>query len=83
MALQDGTRPRRPHYLSMARTTASVSFKSTLTEDELIHALVTGEAPANRGPHLRTLFDEAPIALLQGLADETARAVICAILETG
>jgi len=72
MALQDGKRPRLSHYLSMACTTASVSFKSALTEDELIHALVTGEVPAKRGPHLRTLFDEAPLALLQGLVEEAA-----------
>ena len=73
MTLQEEMRPRRPDYLSMACTTANVSFKSALTEDELIHALVTGKVPAKRGPHLRALFNEAPITLLKGLADETAR----------
>ncbi len=56
----------------MACTSASVSFRSALTEDELIHALVTGKIPEKRGPHLRTLFNEAPEAMLQGLAEEAA-----------
>jgi transcriptional regulator with XRE-family HTH domain len=71
--LEEGMRPRRPDYLSMACTTANVSFKSALSEDELIHALVTGKVPAKRGPHLRVLLNEAPLAMLQGLAEETAR----------
>ena len=65
-------RPRGADYLRMACTSANVSFKSALTEDELIHALVTGKVPAKRGPHLRTLFDEAPMALLRGLVEEAA-----------
>lgn len=73
VTLEEGMRPRRPDYLSMACTTANVSFKSVLTEDELIHALVTGKVPAKRGPHLRALFNEAPIPLLQGLTSEAAR----------
>lgn len=72
MTLQQGMRPRRPDYVRMACTSASVSFKSALTENELIHALVTGKVPAKRAPHLRTLLDEAPVALLQGLAEEAA-----------
>ena len=63
-------RPRRPNYVRMACTSASVSFKSALTEDELVHALVTGKVPPGRGSHLRTLFDEAPATLLKGLAGE-------------
>ncbi|MBI3938770.1 MAG: helix-turn-helix domain-containing protein [Betaproteobacteria bacterium] len=72
VTLQQGMRPRRPDYVRMACTSANVSFKSALTEDELIHALVTGKVPAKRGSHLRTLLDEAPVALLQGLAEEAA-----------
>jgi transcriptional regulator with XRE-family HTH domain len=73
MTVEETTPPRRPDYLGMACTTASVSFRSALTEDDLIHALVTGKVPAKRGPHLRALFNEAPIPLLQGLMSEAAR----------
>jgi transcriptional regulator with XRE-family HTH domain len=66
-------RPRRPDFVRMACTTANVSFKSALTEDELIHALVSGKVPAKRSVHLRALLDEAPAALLNGLAAEAAR----------
>ncbi|MBI3043593.1 MAG: helix-turn-helix domain-containing protein [Betaproteobacteria bacterium] len=72
VTLQQGMRPGRPDYVRMACTTASVSFKSALTEKELIHALVTGKVPAKRAPHLRTLLEEAPAPLLQRLAEEAA-----------
>jgi transcriptional regulator with XRE-family HTH domain len=65
--------PHRPDYVAMACTTANVSLKSALTEQELIHALVTGRVPAHRAPHLRALLDEAPVPLLQGLANEVYR----------
>jgi transcriptional regulator with XRE-family HTH domain len=62
-----------PDHVRMACTTANVSFRSTLTEDELIHALMTGKVPARRAPHLRALIDEAPEHLLRGLVREAAR----------
>lgn len=73
LALEQGKGPRRPDYVRMACTTANVSFKSALTGDELIRALVTGKVPAQRSAHIRTLLDEAPSALLNGLAREAAR----------
>lgn len=73
LTLEQGKQPRRPDYVRMACTSANVSFKSALTEDELIHALVTGKVPARRSSHIRTLLDEAPAALLNGLAKEAAR----------
>lgn len=72
VTLRQGMQPHRPDYVSMACTSANVSFKTALTEDELIHALVTGKVPAKRAPHLRTLLDEAPVALLRALAEEAA-----------
>lgn len=60
-------------FIQMACTTASVSYRSTLTEDELIRALLTGKVPTRRQAHLRTLLDEAPAALLNGLVAEVGR----------
>lgn len=57
-------------FIRMACTTANVSYKSTLSEDELVHALMTGKVPAGRRPHLRTLLEEAPVALLRGLVKQ-------------
>lgn len=73
LTVEQGKRPRRPDYVRMACTTANVSYKSALTEDELVRALVTGKVPENRGAHFRTLLDEAPAALLNGLAAEAGR----------
>jgi len=49
-----------------------VSFKTSLTEDELAHAIVTGKVPKGKAAHLRTLFDEAPLKNLKGLAEEAS-----------
>ena len=57
----------------MACATASVSYKIELTEDELIHALLTGKLAAGKHPHLRSLLDEAAPALLRGLVDEASK----------
>ena len=73
LAIQQVGRPRHPDYVRMACTAASVSFRSVLTEQQLIHALVTGKVPTGRSAHLRTLLDEAPEALVKGLVRETAR----------
>ena len=62
-----------PDYVRMACTSANVGFRSTLTEDQLIHALVTGKVPAQRSAHLRALLDEAPETLLKGLVEEAER----------
>lgn len=73
LAVEPVGRIRRPNYLGMACTTANVSFKSALTEDQLVHALVTGKMPAGRAAHFRSLFDEAPTSLLKGLAEEAGK----------
>lgn len=73
LSIEQPNRPRRPDYVRMACTTANVSYKSALNEDELVQALVTGKVPENRGAHLRTLLDEAPATLLNGLAAEAGR----------
>ena len=60
-------------FIRMACITASVSYRESLSEDELIRALLTGTAPANRRPHLHTLFHEAPPELLRGVVEEMSR----------
>lgn len=67
------SKARRPDFIAMACTTASVSFREVLTPDELINVLLSGKVSKKRRPHVRTLFDEAPPALLQGLAEDVAR----------
>lgn len=62
-----------PDFIRMAATSASVSFRTPLSEDELIRALLTGKVPASRRPHFRTLLEEASPALLQGLVEEARR----------
>lgn len=73
MTVEPAGRPRRPDYLRMACTSSSVSFKTELTERELVHAIVTGKVPKGKAAHLRVLFDEAPLETLVGLAQEAGK----------
>jgi transcriptional regulator with XRE-family HTH domain len=59
--------PRSPDFLRLASTSASVSFKETLTEKELLRVLLSGRVPSNRRSHVRKLFEESPRPLLEGL----------------
>jgi transcriptional regulator with XRE-family HTH domain len=66
--------PRPPSdFLRMASATASVSFKTPLTDDELRRILLTGKVPAARRPHLGTLLEEAPKTLLNSLIQQMRR----------
>jgi len=67
--------PSRPDFLRLASTAASVSFKTALTERELLHALLTGKVPADRRPHLRALLEESPRAVLTGLTQQVRRSM--------
>lgn len=63
----------RQDFIRMASTTASVSYKSPLTEDELIQALINGRIPPGKRPHFRTLLDEGTPTLLKGLVKEASQ----------
>lgn len=73
LAVQPVERSRRPDYIRMAATSASVSFREKLTEEELIRSLITGKILPGKRPHFRALFDEVTPAVMQGLIDETGR----------
>jgi transcriptional regulator with XRE-family HTH domain len=64
---------RQSDYLRLASTAASVSFKTPLTEQELQRALLTGKIPTTRRAHIRTLLEEAPSTLLEGLIAQVGR----------
>lgn len=65
--------PRRPDFLRMACVTASVSYRESLTEDELVQALLSGKVPRNRRPHLHTLFDEGSPRIIAGLLEQVGK----------
>jgi transcriptional regulator with XRE-family HTH domain len=73
LAVEQPPEPRGSDFLRLASTTASVSFKTALTERELLRALLTGKVPPNRRPHLRALLGEAPRSLMRGLVDQVGR----------
>jgi transcriptional regulator with XRE-family HTH domain len=70
LAVESAAR-ERTDFVRVATTTANVSFEAALTEDELIHALLTGKIPAGRRPHLRALFEEATPEVMRGLIEQT------------
>lgn len=54
----------------LAAQTASTSYRALLPTRTLVEALLSGVAPDDFRPHLRTLLEEAPIGLLASLGDE-------------
>jgi transcriptional regulator with XRE-family HTH domain len=71
--VEPARKPHRPDFIGMACTTASVSYRERLTQDELLHALLSGKVPRTRRPHLQTLFDEASQRLIAGLVQEVSK----------
>ncbi len=65
--------PKPSDYLRVASTSASVSFKEPLSDDELRRILLTGKVPPNRRPHLGTLLEESPKSLLKALIQQMRR----------
>ena len=65
--------PKPPDFLRLASTAASVSFKTTLSERELLRALLTGKVPRDRHAHLRALLEESPRNLMKGLIQQVRR----------
>jgi len=64
---------RARDYLRIAATTASVSFKDALTEQELLRAMLTGKIPTGRRPHLRMLLEEARPQIMKGLVSQLSQ----------
>jgi len=64
---------RHPDFIGMASTTASVSFKETLTPDELVHALLSGKPTPGKEAHFIALIEEAPPTLLSGLIRQVGK----------
>jgi transcriptional regulator with XRE-family HTH domain len=73
LLVDQATQPHPSDFLRLASTAASVSFKTALTERELLRALLTGKVPHDRRPHMRTLLEEAPHALVKGLIQQVGR----------
>lgn len=73
LTIQPTQKGRAPDFIRIACVTANVSYRDTLTEDQLIRALLTGIIPTGRRPHFRTLLEEAAPAVLQGLVQDAGR----------
>jgi transcriptional regulator with XRE-family HTH domain len=62
----------RQRALQSVSQTASVSYKLALDPTALAAALVDGELPPSITPHIATLLDEAPLALIVAAVEEVA-----------
>jgi transcriptional regulator with XRE-family HTH domain len=63
-------RPKGSSALEAAARTASVSYASQLPPGVLLEALSEGTVAPDFVPHLRTLLQEAPVALLADVVDD-------------
>lgn len=58
--------------LLMASRSSSVSYLESISPKELRNALTTGVVPHNKIPHIATLVDELPVALIVSAVEEAA-----------
>ena len=66
------TKTKQPDFIGMACMNASVSFKETLSPDELVHALLSGKPTPTKEAHFIALIEEAPSTLLSGLIQQVS-----------
>lgn len=58
--------------LALLSQTASVSYRRVLQPAELTQALVQGDLPEAITPHIATLLDKAPLALILAAVEQAA-----------
>ncbi len=73
LAVRPATRTTQPDFIAMACASVSVSFRNTLTPDELVHALLSGRPAPGKEAHFVALLEEAPPALLRGLIAQVGK----------
>lgn len=56
--------------LDLAARTASVSYRVSITADQLREVLTTDALPRDLLPHIHTLLEEAPVSLLASVVEE-------------
>ena len=60
--------------LALLSQTASVSYRRVMQPAKLAQALAQGDLPEAIAPHIATLLDEAPLALILAAVEQAARA---------
>ena len=63
-------RPRNA--LIMASRSSSVSYKKSISAQELADAFASGNIPPNRRAHMATLIDELPVGMIVSAVEEAA-----------
>jgi hypothetical protein len=63
-------RPPKMTPLTRAASTASVSYRTRLTEPALKRILASAEVPEKYIPHVHALLDDAPVSLLGAVAEQ-------------
>lgn len=69
-SLAGNVRRRRPDFLKIAATSASVSYKETIAPEELARILLSGEVPQRFRPHLRVFLEDLPPPALKGVVEQ-------------
>jgi transcriptional regulator with XRE-family HTH domain len=63
---------KKNNSLLMASRSSSVSYLEPISPKELSNALTTGVVPDNKMPHIATVVDELPVALIVSAVEEAA-----------
>ncbi|HZM34098.1 MAG TPA: hypothetical protein VFC18_06330 [Burkholderiales bacterium] len=66
---------KQPDFIAMASASAGVSFKTKLTPEELVEALLSGTATPGKEAHFIVLLEESPSSMLKGLVQQAGARV--------
>ena len=69
--------------IAVAASAGSTGFKEPLSGEELIWALLTGNPPARKSPHLRRLLEDSSPRLVAGLVNQISNWVEPARVQRG
>ncbi len=59
-------------YVALAASAGSTGFRESLAQEELVRALLTGQIPARKGPHLRRLLEDSSPQVVRGLVTQVS-----------
>ena len=71
--IQDRSSARATDYVALGAAAGSTGFRDILGGEELVCALLSGEPPARKSPHVRRLLEDSPPQLIAGLVAQVSQ----------
>jgi transcriptional regulator with XRE-family HTH domain len=71
--IQETSSARATDYVALGAAAGSTGFRDALGGEELIRAILSGEPPPRKSPHVRRLLEDSPPLLIAGLVAQVSQ----------